>query len=239
MGGFRRHNSPTGVEPASPKVGFVGVTGISRPVTNEEHWSLYYFEAHAVQCDACQHPLAVAKEGRQLCDEGHRLAIDVAEFLIYLHKDGEVYSRVRDGEKEVRVEVPHDYKQTLSLLKAINRATRRGEKFPTKPRSLDRHYLVEPRMSTEKSKREYKDDVKPSPRQHYETIIRAPTSPKPLHRERESTNDLVADSKRGSLYGLDMGELEKAERRDQQLRYNIEVREPTFKSPRRHQTIYS
>jgi len=240
MGAFRRHNSPTGVEPTSAKVGFAGVTGISRPVSNEEHWSLYYFEAHAVQCEACRNPLTVSKEGRQLCDEGHRLAIDVAEFLVYLHKDGEVYSRVKEGEKEVRVEVPHDYSQTISLLRAINRATRRGEKFSTKPHSLDRHYLVEPRISAEKSKRDHKDEVKPpSPRQHYETIIREPKTPKPRNRERESTNDLVADSKRGSLYGLDMGELEKAERLDYKLRYNVEVREPSFKTPRRQQTIYS
>jgi len=235
MGGFRRHNSPTGV---GPKVDFAGVTGISRPVTSEEHWSLYYFEAHAVQCDACKDPLKVSKEGRQLCDEGHRLAIDVAGFLIFRHK--EIYSRVREGQKEVRVEVPHDYSQTLSLLEAINRATRAGDKFPMKPRSHDRKYLIESRLPVESSKRDRKnDDRSPSPRHHYDTITREPKSPKPRHRERESTYDLVADSKRGSLYGLDMGELEKAERRDQQLRYNVEVREPTSKTSRRHHGIYS
>lgn len=236
MGGFKRHASPTGVEPTA-KVDFAGVTGISRPVSNEEHWALYYFEAHAVQCDACVYPLTVSKEGRQLCDEGHGLAIEVAKYLIYLHKDGEVYSREREAEKEVRVEVPRDYKQTISLLKAINRATRKGEKFLSKPRSLDRHYLVEPRISAEKSKR--KDEVSPpSMRQHYDTVVREPKTPK-KHRERESINDLVADSKRGSLYDRDMGELEKAERRDEKLRYNVEIREPSFKSARRQQTIYS
>lgn len=102
MGGLRRHNSPTGLSAKNSRVGFADslVTGISRPVNNEEHWILYYFEAHAAQCLYCETPLQVSTSGRQLCDEGHQLAIDVAE-LIFRQKDGKVYSHVKDGEQEV------------------------------------------------------------------------------------------------------------------------------------------
>jgi hypothetical protein len=243
MGGYRRHNSPTGVEPGSPKVGFAGVTGISRPNTNEEHWTLYYFEAHAAQCEACQDPLRVSKAGRQLCRTGHELAVDVADLFIYHRKDDKVYSRVKEGEKEVRVEIPHDYEQTLSLLKAINRAVRKGEKSPTKPFSHDKNYFVDSRVSPEK--RDLIEEVQQQPlsmRRPYETKLIEPKSPrpapKPRRRERESTDDLIADSKRGSLYGEDLARLERAEKRDQQLRYNIEFREPTLRTPRRQHTIY-
>ena len=247
MPGYQRHNSPKGVEPGSPKVGFAGVTGISRPCSNEEQWICYYFEAHAVQCDACRDPLRVSKAGKQLCRTGHDLAIDVADILLFRRKDGEVYSRVKDGEREVRVEIPHDYQQTLSLLMAINRAVRKGEKFPTKPRSMDKHYYVEPRpTSSGKSKRDSYEEDSQSPqlsmRRIYDTKLVEPKSPRPAprprRRERESTDDLTADSKRGSLYDQDMRQLERAEKREKDIKYNLEVREPNFKSSRRPLSIY-
>jgi hypothetical protein len=242
MPGYQRHASPTGVEPGNPKVSFAGVTEISRPVTNDEHWTLYYFEAHAAQCDACQDPLRVARAGRQLCRTGHELAIDVAD-LIYRRKYDKVYSRVKDGEREVRVEIPHDYEQTLSLLQAISRAVRKGEKFPTKPRSMDKTYYVEPRISPDRTERDSLDgEAQPlSMRRPYDTKLVAPKSPrpkpKPRRQERESTEDLISDM-RGSLYGDDMRRLEKAEKREQDIRYNIEVREPNFKQPRRPHVLY-
>jgi len=245
MPGLQRHHSPKGVEPGSPKVGFAGVTGISRPSTNEEQWICYYFEAHAVQCDACRDPLRVAKAGRQLCRTGHELAIDVADMLFFRRKDGAVYSRVRDGEREVRVEIPHDYHQTLSLLQALERAVRKGEKFPTKPRSMDKHYYIEPRMSPERTRREsFETQTQPqlSMRRTYETKLVEPSLPRPSprsrRRDRDSTEDLVADLKRGSLYDQDMRELRKAEKREQDIKYNLEVREPNFKTSRRSLSFY-
>lgn len=223
MGGIRRHNSPTGVEPSSPKVGFAGVTGYSRPVTNDEQWTMYYFEAHAAQCQACEDPLRVSKEGRRLCDEGFRLAVDVATYL-YCLSNNEVYSRQQENGRDVRVECPRDYLQSISLLKAINRAVRKGDCFLPKPKSHDKNYPVESRPTSSHKK----EEVRPRPR--YETKIVEPKSPrpkqKPRRRERESTDDLIADSKRGSLYDWDMAEREKAERREQKVRYNVEVREP-------------
>jgi hypothetical protein len=249
MGGLRRHNSPTGVSPKNSKVDFAGVTGISRPVNNEEHWTLYYFEAHAAQCRTCEDPLQVSRSGKQLCDEGHQLAIDVAE-LIFRSKDDKVYSYVKDNEQEVRVEIPHGYEQTLSLLKAIQRASRKKEKFIHK--SHDKNYLVGSRISTDhKVKRDSRDhqrnkeETKPSPKPQFGTVIVQPSSPRrPRRREPEPQLESSKDrSKRGSLYGMDMGELEKAERREQRLRYNLEVREPSaptsFTGSKRYSTSFS
>lgn len=229
MGGLR-HSSPVSVSSRSSKasnagVAFAGVTGVSRPLSNDEHWSLYYFEAHAAQCDSCYKPLEVSRSGKKLCDEGHQLAIDVAA-MIFRRSDGEVYSRVRDGEQEVRVEIPHGYDQTLSLLKAIQRALKNGQRF-VKPESHDRTYLVGSRRPTEKVKHDRAMPVKPtsSSAKPYDTITVEPTLS--ARRPRHQQHDSRRDSKRGSLYGIDMGELERAEQRDQKLRYNLEVRAPT------------
>lgn len=235
MGGLRRHNSPTGVSPKNSKVDFAVncVTGVSRLVNNEEHWILYYFEAHAAQCRTCEEPLEVSRSGRQLCDEGHQLAIDVAK-LIFRQKDGKVYSHVKDHEQEVRVEIPHDFEQTLSLLKAIQRASKKKERFLHK--SHDKHYSVGSRTTTDhKAKRESRDhqrskeEIQPSPKPQFDTVIVQPSSPRrPRRREDDPQPESSKDrSKRGSLYGMDMGELEKAERREQRLRYNLEVRKPS------------
>jgi len=211
-------------------VGFAGVTGISRPLTNDEHWSLYYFEAHATKCSSCFDPLNVSRSGKKLCDKGHKLAIDVAD-QIFRNKDGECYSH-RDGEQEVRVEIPHGYDQTSSLLKAIQRAIRHGERF-VKPQSLDRSYLVAPRITTEKVKHDRNEEHIP---QTYQTVIVEPSSPTRRPRREREHQDTHTDSKRGSLYVLDMGELEREEKREKTLRYKLEVREPSFKGHRRVST---
>ncbi|QDS72278.1 hypothetical protein FKW77_006449 [Venturia effusa] len=239
MGRLRPHSSPIGVGPKKSKVDFADtvVTGVSRPVNNEEHWILYYFEAHAAQCPTCENPLQVSRSGRQLCDEGHQLAIDVAQ-LIFRQKDGNVYSHVRDHEQEVRVEIPHGYDQTLSLLKAIQRASRKKERFLHK--SHDKHYSVASRIPTDhQPKRESrhlqrsKEEPKTSPKLHFDTVVVQPLLPRRLRRgEHEPHLENSKDrSKRGSLYGLDMGELERAERREQTLRYNPEVRKPSVPIP--------
>jgi hypothetical protein len=235
MGGLRRHDSPTGIPRRSPKesraVGFAGVTGISRPLSNDEHWSLYYFEAHASKCSTCFDPLKVARQDKQLCDKGHQFAIEVAS-LIFRNKDGECYSHIRDGKQEVRVEIPHGYEQTSSLLKAIQRALRNGERF-VKPRSLDRTYVVQQRVPTEPVKQDRKEE---SSTKNYETVLVEPSSP--TRRPRRDREHQDTDSKRGSLYGLDMGELERMEKREQKIRYNLEVRQPSFRSHRRSSTYH-
>jgi len=235
MGGLRRHDSPTGVPSRSPKgsrVGFAGVTGISRPLSNDEHWSLYYFEAHAAKCSSCFDPLKVSRSGKKLCDKGHQLAIEVASLIF--HKDGKCYSHTRDGEQEVRVEVPHGYDQTSSLLKAIQRAIRHGERF-VKPHSHDRTYLVQSRLPTDHVKHDRKEE---QPSKTYETVVVEPSSPPRRPRRDREPQDSETNSKRGSLYGLDMGELERMEKREQKLRYILEERQPSFKSHRRISTYH-
>jgi hypothetical protein len=248
MGGLRRHNSPTGVSPKNSRVDFAGVTGISRPVNNEEHWTLYYFEVHAAQCRSCEDPLEVSRSGRQLCDEGHQLATDVAE-LIFRRKDGKVYSRTKDGEQEVCVEIPHGYDQTFSLLRAIQRSLKKKERFLH--RSHDKHYPIASRIPTDhKVKRETRDqqrsieDTKTSPKPQFDTVIVQPSSPRrPRRRSPEPQHESSKDrSRRGSLYGMDMGELEKDERREQRLRYNLEVRQPSTPTPtssKRYPALFS
>ncbi|KAF8429771.1 hypothetical protein EV426DRAFT_134853 [Tirmania nivea] len=39
------------------------------------------FNHHAQSCSCCQKPLEVVRRGEQLCDDGHRIAIDVARTL--------------------------------------------------------------------------------------------------------------------------------------------------------------
>jgi hypothetical protein len=184
----------------------------------------------------------VAKAGRQLCRIGTDLAVDVAEMLFFRRKDNEVYSRVKDGEREVRVELPHDYHQTVSLLTAINRAVHKGEKFPVKPRSMDRSYFVEPRVSLDNSKRD-SIEGEPQPQQLsmrriYDTKLIEPKSPRPAPKPRRRERESSDDPKRGSLYSEDMRRLEKAEKREQEVKYNLEVREPNYKTPRRQHQIY-
>lgn len=139
-----RLSGPSGLAAeVSPKrtVGFSGVTGVSRPVNNEEHWILYYFEAHVDQCRDCEDPLQVSEYSRQLCDEGHQLAIDVIEVIV--RKKDEVYSRTKANEQDVRIEIPHGYEQSISLLKAVQRASKRKERFRRKSRKGTNHTIPE------------------------------------------------------------------------------------------------
>lgn len=241
MGAGRRHDSPTGVpsSPKSPKVGFAEglVTSISRPVNNEEHWTLYYFETHAVKCKSCFEPLTVAKTGRQLCSVGHELAVDVAR-LVFRRKDGAVYSREKEDHKEVRVELPHDYKQCLSLLKAIQRSLKNGERF-IKPKSHDRTYFVAERRP--RTPERFARTPEPAPR--YETRTAEPSLEPAKMRptSRRDDADDFAGLKRGSLYGSDMDDLERAQLREARagLRFNVEVREPSYLRSHRRFSTYT
>jgi hypothetical protein len=225
--------------PKSPKVGFADgfVTGISRPMTNEEHWILYYFETHAAKCKSCFDPLVVSKTGKRLCSEGHERAVEVAR-LIFRRKDGEVYSREKEDHKEVRVELPHDYIQTLSLLKAIQRSLKNGERF-IKPKSHDKTYYVADRRP--RTPERFARTPEPAPR--YEVRIAEP-SPEPAKvRSTPKRDDLedLSELKRGSLYGTDMDDLERAQKRELKagVRYNTEVREPSYLRSHRRYSTYS
>jgi hypothetical protein len=117
------------------------VTGVCRQPTNDEHWTLYYFEEHAAKCPSCYNPAAVQKSGRQLCEDGRDLACNVAALLFHLRADGHVYAN--EEEHFVRVEIPAKYEHVAGLFKAVQ-ASRSG--ILARPRSLDAHFLVRPRI---------------------------------------------------------------------------------------------
>jgi hypothetical protein len=219
MGGIRRHESPTGV--AKRAVGFAEslVTGVSRPLSNDEHWKLYYFEDHSTKCDECFKPYAVHKEGRQLCSHGHELAIEVAELLFKLSADGEVYARSKLDGHEVRVEIPASYKNTVGLFKAIERS---NHGFLKKRSSYDRNYLVQPRISLP---RRHDDEDIPRPSSGYKSRLAEPAV-LPLPRKR-SIKPHSSVGKRGSVYEDDLYDMEEAARRERQTKYRYEVREPS------------
>lgn len=102
------------------------ITGVTRPLTPTEAWSLYYFETHARTCPVCNDPYHVILKGGRLCNSGHDLAYDVAMHVY--HKDGIVYSTTKEKAREIRVEVPHGYDRLLALLKGMDRKTRKHQR---------------------------------------------------------------------------------------------------------------
>ncbi|GAB7363388.1 hypothetical protein MBLNU230_g3666t1 [Neophaeotheca triangularis] len=105
------------------------VSGISRPPTPTEAWSLYNFELHARACSACHNPHRAWRENRQLCDSGHGLALDVA--IHVYSRDGVIYSTAHPNDNQsqpVHLEVPSTYQQVPLLLKANEHRLRSKEK---------------------------------------------------------------------------------------------------------------
>jgi hypothetical protein len=233
MGGIRRQDMPTGVPKKTTHVGFAAslVTGISRPLTNIEDWTLYYFEDHAQSCPSCRNPYKVHKAGKQFCDKGHQLAVDVADLLFRLRVDGEVYSRTNREATEVRVEIPCKYVHVAQLFKAIQRS---GHGFLKQTPSYDKHYYVGPRVATRSP-----DEAKPSApaKSHNVRVVEPslPTSRSPQQHHRSSQRHHTEHPikvKRGSLYETDLLALEEAQQRESRFQYTLEVREPS--ASRRH-----
>jgi hypothetical protein len=129
----------------SPRIKFAPtlVTGVSRPLNNDEHWTLYYFEDHAAKCVCCYSPYQVYKHGRRLCEEGRELAISVAGLLFKLSQDGHIYSKSADEHQYIRIEMPAKYEHVSELFKAIEKSK---NSILHRPISLDRHYPVRPRL---------------------------------------------------------------------------------------------
>jgi len=211
MGGMRRRNSPV---PKSAKVCFAegDVTGILRPLTNDEHWTLYYFENHAATCRSCHDPLRISRQGRRLCNTGHDLAIDVTS-LIFRTSDGKIHSR-QDSHRDIRLEIPGDYVETVGLLKAIQRGLRKGDRF-VKPKSQDKSYFVADRRIPER----FATTPEPAPR--YENIV---------HSRRDDPLQCFPVSQRGSHFNADVGELEKVMKLEQRVPYKVELRAPRYSS---------
>lgn len=223
---------PTVIHPKSSKttapsskkervVGFLKdpVTEFSRPVNVAESWAVYYFEQHAKSCAYCHNPYEVHRKHEQLCDHGHRLAQEVAQY-IYNGANGQTYSMFEENHKLVRVELPAGFDQVRGLLRAIERSLRHRSRTPFV--SMDRTYYVSERIprrsqsvKVEHSKsrrRPRTGEIVDWPEQDATTAKRTILT--------EVNNSL--DRKRGSIYEQDLA----AQRRNAK-KYNIEVREPS------------
>lgn len=165
-----RSPSPTGIRigsgsPAKAVAfpsGLSPVTSISRQLSNEELWTLYHFESHARLCSACLDPYAVHKAHERLCSSGHRLAQAVARIIYSKNNGRDVFeaSPIR-GHNAIKVEVPRDYEEVRSLLRAMERSLRHRRQSPIV--SLDdSNYAQRPkasrRLSYGEAEKSSKDD---------------------------------------------------------------------------------
>jgi hypothetical protein len=124
------------------------ITGVSRPPTSLEHWTLYYFESHAISCGKCKGATRGPKSLSSMCENGEDLAQDV-ETLEFSFQEGyiicarDVEAIVTDSSRkkglmkltkknrvQVRVEIPHNYKFCRRLIKVQNGS---GEDSTSKP----------------------------------------------------------------------------------------------------------
>ncbi|KAF2654835.1 hypothetical protein K491DRAFT_600027 [Lophiostoma macrostomum CBS 122681] len=199
------------------------VDSVSRPVNNTESWATYNFEMHARNCAYCQDPYDVHRHHEQLCDQGHRLAQEVARY-IYQAADGETYSSEEEENKVVRVEIPTGYDQVRGLLKAIERSIRRSRKPFV---SMDRTYYVAAR-TPQRSRSVKVEQSKSKPRPRSGEIVDWPSPSKSKPAVLTEVNNSL-NTKRGSLYEQDL----ETQRRNAK-RYSVEVREPSARDLREH-----
>lgn len=100
------------------------IMGVSRPLTRTEAWSLYYFESHARTCPDC----GSISSGGRLCSIGQDLAKDVNEHVY--HREGQVYSTIREKSRDIRVEIPPEYDHLTALLRGMDRYRPRRQQRP-------------------------------------------------------------------------------------------------------------
>jgi hypothetical protein len=105
---------------------------VSRPPSAEEHWTLYYFETHAISCQPCKSGLRLTKATGDLCEKGSELARDVVSLELSMNSEDVIcapreaespstktQSRRKSKTLEVRVEIPFNYKYSRRLLRAL------------------------------------------------------------------------------------------------------------------------
>jgi hypothetical protein len=226
------HTKPSKASGAKKErtVGFLHdpVSGLSRPVNTEESWACYDFEMHARKCAYCFNPYEVHRSHQELCDQGHRLAQQVARY-VYNTSSGETYSTTEEDHKLVRIELPTGYDQVRDLLKAIERSLRHRSRTPFV--SMDRSYYVAARIPTRKASVKV-EQTKTKRRPRTGEIVDWPA---PAVSEPKKTAPIVTevnssiDRKRGSLYEQDL-----ANQRRNAQRYKVEVREPSARDLREH-----
>ncbi|EME49341.1 hypothetical protein DOTSEDRAFT_68199 [Dothistroma septosporum NZE10] len=222
--------------PSSPKaVRFAPEDRASRQLTSTEAWSLYHFENHARHCSACYYPLEVYRRGEQLCPIGHGLAYDVACHVYHLN--GDVYSTTKDSNsKLVRVEVPHGYSQTRSLLRSMEHKLRSHRATPIV--SYDRTYPISARKTwTPESEPEnvILESATSSSRRRsvhrpvrYSTVVVADNDIEDVAAVTSKPSTTYTKERRGTLYERELQRKPKD--------YRVEIRGPsdTGKERRRH-----
>ncbi|KAF2669982.1 hypothetical protein BT63DRAFT_412760 [Microthyrium microscopicum] len=233
-----RRNSSSSAGLSSPiKVGFAPtlVTGVSRPLGRKEHWTIYYFEEHAAKCPDCQNPDEVQKQGFELCPEGFEKAADVADLLFKLRVDGEVHCiSPREGQS-IRIEIPPDYDNVISLLRAFRRS---GRGLIEKRASFDRHYPVGPRLAPRGEVKEPKVPQPPSrsPSRSvspaYNTQTYEPSSPTRRKSISRRPRQAPERSSRGSLQDFDERTQREADMRERLCQYDTEDRRPFYSRTR-------
>jgi len=108
------------------------ITGVSRPPSSLEHWTLYYFETHSISCQACKAGLRSSKMAGDLCEKGSDLAQEVVSLKLSMSSEEVIYApreaespttksstRKKNKACQVRVEIPFNYKYSRRLLKAL------------------------------------------------------------------------------------------------------------------------
>jgi hypothetical protein len=213
------------------------VTGVSRQLTNTEHWTLFYFEQHASQCPSCYNPEEVQKQNRQLCDQGRDLAVAVAGLLFRLRRDGKVVARDEGLHQHVCIEMPAKYEHVSGLFRAIE-ASKNG--ILQRPRSLDARFPVRPRIPLHHhavgpvSAHDYEFDYHPRAAQHAlpsaagysprRTSPRQSAAQFPQRWSRESRDS--GRWSRGSLYTDDQEVQLQREARERLARYELAMPAP-------------
>lgn len=170
------------------QVGFAPSPVYSRQPHDDEVYVMREFAHHAHRCANCAQPYEIHLSGRTLCDRGHQLALDVAQYVY--NKSGKAYSLVdREGNQHVQIEIPVGCEVVKDLLKAMERGLRLRRKAPAV--SYDPTYYVAPRTAA--AERPARVELVEPSRRH----------------RRESTHI----SGRGSLYESDMVERAQRKRR--------------------------
>ena len=95
-----------------------------RPLEPSEEDVLIAFETHAQGCTTCANIPTVYASGKDLCDDGYRLAAQVLRYL-YMKSDRSVHSLRSEEATQAEVEIPEDlFPISLELLTTVEKSFR-------------------------------------------------------------------------------------------------------------------
>ena len=95
-----------------------------RQLEPSEEDVLIAFETHAQGCTICSQIPQIYAAGKDLCDDGYRLAAQVLRYL-YMKSDQSVHSLRSEEAAQAEVEIPEDlFQLSLDLLKTVEKSFR-------------------------------------------------------------------------------------------------------------------